>query len=124
MLTGHTKKIFEEWYNKKYDDFIFSLVGEHTFNPAVEFFDTMPLSHQQGVYLEFLREQGYSIEVNRICGGDSSYCFWGEIYDMKKDVMIAETESSDFSKDLSYYNTALTQAIEKCNEIINGDHNA
>lgn len=113
MLTGHTKKLFEEWYNKKYDDFIFSLVGEHTFNPAVEFFDTMPLNHQSGVYLEFLREQGYDVVIGY------AYEFTEKpqyFYQISNGV-----ERKSDCKTYPEYNTALTQAIQKCNELINGE---
>lgn len=103
MLTGHTKKMFEEWYRKK-DYIAFGRITEKAFYAC-------PFSMQSGVYLEFLREQGKIVEVfSQSSKPKLTYGY-----------KIVQDGGNLLDDGFPDYNTALTKAIEKCNELINGE---
>lgn len=105
MLIGNCKTMFEEWYvNYKW---------KHTKTVKVveiEDFEMLHPAFQQGVYLSFFREQGIFISIDE-CEGTviikarytgNRYC--GLLFQIKN----------------PDYNTALTEAIRKANELVNG----
>jgi len=106
MLTGHTKKMFEEWYFFKY-----SPIELDNYDIDSNDFDKLPFSFQSGVYLEFLREQGKIVEVfSQSSKPKLTYGY-----------KIVQDGGNLLDDGFPDYNTALTKAIEKCNELINGE---
>lgn len=105
MLTGQAKIDFAKWYNK------FLEKNDYINNEFPIPFLTLPLSMQSGVYLEFLREQGKIIEVySQSSKPKLTYGY-----------KIVQDGGNLLDDGFADYNTALTRAIEKCNELINGE---
>lgn len=116
MLTDKCKKMFEEWYKVKYRYALRTETRDYINDMD---FDMLPFSMQQGVYLEFLREQGYEITNEITYSRKDKHSLYS--------LSIHAIDKSGWMEDIDWgheynldYNTALTQATTKCNELING----
>jgi len=104
--------MFEEWYHKKYGskwNTVNEVINSQYRDEDLADFYHKPFSMQQGVLLEFFREQGIFISIDE-CEGTviikarytgNRYC--GLLFQIKN----------------PDYNTALTEAIRKANELVN-----
>jgi len=116
MLKGKAKKDFEEWYvSKHYTAFMFMVEINEENNAHADLirleFSDMPLVFQQGVLLEFFREQGIVITLDRMkYEKENGVKFYYEIYDESTNIKHSPYISLD-------YNTAFTHAIDKACEL-------
>jgi len=109
MLKGKALQDFSDWFydNDKIYDVCTSLIDDMTGN--IQMFWKLPQTMQQGVLLQFFRENGIDITI-RFGLTAGYYCEISED-DENDDIVLSDFEN---------YSTAFTHAIDKACEVYNG----